>query len=193
MNKIALTFDDGPNPFWTLKVANVLDKYGVKGNFFVIGKWAEKYPDIVRELFWRGHLIGNHSYSHSQNTDVADMLKADKVITEITGETLKFVRFPYLVVNFPFIKNAYFAGKKIVDCDVNPVDYTDKRCLEIAMNVISMAEAGSIILLHDGSDKEKEMETRPEEMVKALPKIIESLIAKDFKIVTLEEYYANSN
>jgi len=174
MNKIALTFDDGPNPFWTLKVADVLDKYGVKGNFFVIGKWAEKYPEIVKEVFRRGHLIGNHSYSHS--TEGGDFDRAEKVISGIIGEKTKFIRMPF----------------STTDYNINSLDYCEydkgliiKRVLKSVRIRISM---NSIILFHDGSDREEEMENRPKEMFKALPKIIEGLIAKDFKIITLDKY-----
>lgn len=174
MNKIALTFDDGPNPFWTLKVADVLDKYGVKGNFFVIGKWAEKYPEIVKEVFKRKHLIGNHSYSHS--TEGGDFDRAEKIISGIIGEKTKFIRMPF----------------STTDYNINSLDYCEadkwsiyKRVLKSAIKNASM---GSIVLFHDGSDIEKEMETRPKEMFKALPNIIESLIAKEFKIVTLDKY-----
>lgn len=174
MRKIALTFDDGPNPFWTLKIADVLDKYGVKGNFFVIGKWAEKYPEIVKEVFRRGHLIGNHTYSHLGG--IFDFDKSEQVISDIIGENTKFKRIPF----------------STTDYNINSLDYCEANKWSIYRRVlksaIKNASMDSIVLFHDGSDIEKEMETRPKEMFKALPNIIESLIAKEFKIVTLDKY-----
>ena len=62
--RIALTFDDGPHPYQTDKILALLEKYDIKATFFVIGKNAELYPDIVKRELDEGHEIGNHSYSH---------------------------------------------------------------------------------------------------------------------------------
>src|SRR5258706_6086879 len=104
INKVALTFDDGPNPFYTLKILDILDSYNIKGNFFILGKWAEKYPNIVQEIFTRGHLIGNHTYSHPSIGN-GDFEKAEKVIQNIIGVQTNFIRAPYfhthLCRNYP--------------------------------------------------------------------------------------------
>src|SRR5439155_960798 len=64
--EVALTFDDGPNIVYTLEVRDVLDRYGVKGTFFTVGKALDKRPDISRALLQDGHLLGNHSYLHDE-------------------------------------------------------------------------------------------------------------------------------
>ena len=61
---IAITFDDGPHPEFTPKAMKLLKKYNAKATFFCIGKNAEKYPELVRNILSEGHVIGNHSYSH---------------------------------------------------------------------------------------------------------------------------------
>src|ERR1700704_3926179 len=61
---VALTFDDGPDPFHTPKVLDVLDQHHVKATFFMMGRNVERYPKVDREVLRRGHEIGNHSYSH---------------------------------------------------------------------------------------------------------------------------------
>ena len=63
---IALTFDDGPHPENTPRILDILKDKGVKATFFVIGKNAEKYPDLLRRIDAEGHIVGNHSYSHNQ-------------------------------------------------------------------------------------------------------------------------------
>ncbi len=184
-NKIALTFDDGPNPFWTRKILDILEKYGVKGNFFVLGKWAEKYPEIIRETFDSGHLIGNHTCSHPK-TGYGDFEKAEEIIFDIIGEHTKFIRPPHLLVNlcenYPPAVNGVV---KIINCDVFPEDYKNeadytKRFVE------EKTQSGSIIGIHDGSQREEELENRPSEMFKALPEIIEKLKQK-FEFVTLDK------
>ena len=63
-NMVALTFDDGPHPAFTTQELAVLDRYGVKATFFVIGKMAQKYPDSVRAIHDAGHVVGNHTWDH---------------------------------------------------------------------------------------------------------------------------------
>jgi peptidoglycan/xylan/chitin deacetylase (PgdA/CDA1 family) len=185
-NKIAITFDDGPNPFWTRKILDVLDEYNVKANFFVLGKWAEKHPNILKETFEKGHLIGNHTYSHPKE-GIGDFEKAEEIIFRITGEHTKFIRAPYF--NTMLCNNyvpAMCEEVKIIGADVFPLDWKSKS-EEIEKRVGEKTQNGSIVFLHDGSHREEELKNRPSEMFKALPKIIEKLKEK-FKIVRLDEF-----
>jgi peptidoglycan/xylan/chitin deacetylase (PgdA/CDA1 family) len=184
-NKIALTFDDGPNDSWTLKVLDILDNFDVKANFFILGKWAEKYPNIVKETFRRGHLIGNHTYSHP-NTGCGDFEKAEKIIFNIIGENTKFIRPPYNLVELCYCYNPAMKGEvKIINNEVIPQDWK-KESDEIITSIEQKTQNGSIILLHDGSQREYELENRPAEMFKALPNILKNLKTK-FEIVKLDE------
>src|ERR1700688_2354393 len=63
--KIALTFDDGPNPAVTPRLLELFDRYAVRATFFMIGKFARACPELVKEISVRGHLIGNHSDTHA--------------------------------------------------------------------------------------------------------------------------------
>lgn len=175
-NKIALTFDDGPNPFFTEKVMDVLDQYGVRANFFVLGRWADIYPEIVKEIHDRGHLIGNHGYSHSK--EIGDFGKAEDLIFKIIGKHSRFIRPPYLD---PGLCAGYaplkFGQAKIIGTDVFLRDYKH-NAPEIIDFAAKNTQNGSIILLHDGSNHEENLKDRPAEMFEALPKIIEILRAK---------------
>jgi len=186
-NEIALTFDDGPNPFWTIKITDLLEKHGVKGNFFVLGKRAEEYEGIVKEIFIRGHLIGNHSYSHPKEGH-GDFEKAEEIIFNIIGEHTKFIRPPYLLANLcNNYKPAINKEVKIINCDVFPHDH--KSSAEIIKKIIEkQTKNGSIIGLHDGSRKDEELKNRPTELFKVLPGILENLKAR-FKIVRLDEIH----
>ncbi|MFA6376524.1 MAG: polysaccharide deacetylase family protein [Candidatus Paceibacterota bacterium] len=183
-NKIALTFDDGPNVFWTEKILSVLDKYGVKANFFVLGKWAEACPEIVKTIYERGHLIGNHSYSHSKETGAFD--KAKEIIFGITGAATKFIRPPYLDSKLcASYAPAQCGAAKIIGADVFPRDY-EHTAAEIIDFVVKQTQNGSIILLHDGSNHGQDQQSRPGQMFAALPEIIERMRG-NFQFARLDE------
>ena len=70
-NKVAITFDDGPDPQWTPKILDVLKEKGVKATFFLIGVEAEKYPNIAKRIYNEGHEIGNHTFTHPDISNVS--------------------------------------------------------------------------------------------------------------------------
>lgn len=185
INKVALTFDDGPNPFWTRKVLDVLDEHNVRANFFVLGKWAEKYREIVKETSKREHLVGNHSYSHPSIGD-GDFKKAEEIIFDIIGLHTKFIRPPYNKVSLCQNYIPAINGEvRIINNDVIPADWENNS--KIILDVIEKrTQNGSIILLHDGSEKDSELEYRPSEMFKALPEMLSKLKEK-YEIVRLDE------
>jgi peptidoglycan-N-acetylglucosamine deacetylase len=190
INKIALNFDDGPNPYWTEKVLDILKDQGVKANFFVLGKYAEKYGRIIKRSFDEGHLIGNHTYSHpklEEGHERGDFEVAEEIIYKIIGEHTKFIRPPYnhtgLCADYaPAVKGEI----KIINNDVIPHDWQE-NAENILRVVMEKTQNGSIILLHDGSHREEQLETRPTEMFKVLPAIIKELKNKGFEFARLDE------
>ncbi|MCL2756531.1 MAG: polysaccharide deacetylase [Coriobacteriia bacterium] len=100
--RIYLTFDDGPSKVSTPKILEILDDYGIKATFFVVGRTAEYYPDILRQTLAEGHLLANHGYSHvystiyaSSSAFIQDIQSCNSVIANITGTTPKrILRFP---------------------------------------------------------------------------------------------------
>jgi peptidoglycan/xylan/chitin deacetylase (PgdA/CDA1 family) len=185
INKVALTFDDGPNPFWTTKVLDLLDQYSIKANFFVLGKWVEEYPEIVKEISRRGHLIGNHSYSHAKG--VGDFERAEDSIFKIGGLHTKFIRPPYLDKHIcRDYKPAVSEEVKIIGGD----GLNDWRAVSVE-EILAVAREkinnGSIIILHDGANKEEQREDRPKMMFESLPQIIEIIGKKGLEIVRLDQ------
>src|SRR6266849_4639909 len=64
LRKLAITFDDGPNPAITPKLLDLLDRYQAKATFFLIGRFVRECPDLVKETAARGHVLGNHTETH---------------------------------------------------------------------------------------------------------------------------------
>ena len=73
-NRVSITFDDGPDPDWTPAILDILKERGVKAVFFVIGKNAELYPDLLRRIADEGHEIGNHSFTHANLRELPESL-----------------------------------------------------------------------------------------------------------------------
>lgn len=194
--KIAyLTFDDGPSTKSTPEILKVLDDYNIKATFFMLGKNAEMYPEIVKEVYDKGHKIANHSYGHDykylyRNLDnlIKDIYKCDQVYKEILGEDFntKLFRFPggcygekkramrrallekegYVSYNWNSL-NGDSEGK------IFSKDHLIKRFNE------TRGQDKLIILMHDTNAKH----TTPE----ALPEMIEILIKEGYSFGTLPE------
>ncbi|HKV44088.1 MAG TPA: polysaccharide deacetylase family protein [bacterium] len=187
---VALTFDDGPNPPRTDQVLDILAFKDVRAAFFIIGKWAERFPNAVERIEEAGHVIGNHSYRHVK--DLGDFDRAEAVITAITGKASAFLRFHYLD-NFAVVLQSPLAISpevKIVYADVNPADYAQTDPEEILRRVLDSPHLGngSIIDLHDGSETEDDAARlrRPIPTIKALPKIIDGLRTRGLEPVGLD-------
>ncbi|WP_163651861.1 polysaccharide deacetylase family protein [Listeria sp. PSOL-1] len=150
--KIALTFDDGPNPKTTPKVLELLKKYHVKATFFVLGKAAKAHPDLVKEEYEAGHEIGNHSWDHPQLTKKSpeevssQILKTQFVIYQATGHFPDFVRPPYGAVHKDTAENI---GIPIAQWSVDTMDWKLKKPPLITNQVKARAYDGAIVLMHD--------------------------------------------
>ncbi len=159
-NHISITFDDGPNPIYTPKVLSLLKENNAKATFFLIGKNAEKQPDLVRQILSEGHAIGNHSYSHSKNFGffssenvAAELKRTNSILKEITGKELKLFRPPFGVTN-PNIKKALkTTGHLSIGWSKRSFDTTSLSEKRILKRITSNLKKGDIILLHDSSAK----------------------------------------
>ncbi len=159
-NHISITFDDGPNPDFTPKVLSLLKENNAKATFFLIGKNAEKYPEIVRQIIEEGHTIGNHSYSHSKNFGffssekvVAELNQTNSILKEITGKEITMFRPPFGVTN-PNIKKALKNTEHFsIGWSKRSLDTTNLSEKKILKRITSNLRKGDIILLHDTSAK----------------------------------------
>lgn len=176
---IALTFDDGPGDY-TEALLDGLNENGARVTFFVIGKKAEKNPQIVKRAYDEGHLIGNHSYDHinllaSSISDIEESIdKSADVVQEITGERPLFFRAPHGYTTAYQLKklNRFF-----VKWSVDTYDWKGKDAEYIYNRIMKKAADGQIILLHDTK----------EATVEAVLRAIPELQAQGYEFVRVDE------
>lgn len=155
---ISITFDDGPDAVNTPQILQVLKKLDVKAAFFCIGKKLKGNETLITEMIRDGHVIGNHSYSHSWWFDFLlsgkirkDLEETDKFIQTITGKTPAFFRPPYGVIN-PMVSNALKGQHWITVCwNIRSFDTMKQDHEKISGRILRQLQPGSILLLHDHS------------------------------------------
>lgn len=179
---VALTFDDGPNPYFTLQILGILDYFSIKATFFVIGRRCLEYPDILKETYSRGHLIGNHTFSHEKG----DFMASDDVINRIIDKACVYVRPPFYDLALCAEEELYLRDKIIVTGDVDSKDYLSITSNEVYKNTIEQAVSGSIIDFHDGSEISDDLKIRAQKTVDALPEIITTLLRNHFSLARID-------
>ena len=178
--KIALTFDDGPHPYYTEQLLDGLKERNVKATFFVLGKHAEQYPELVKRMSDEGHLIGNHTYSHVQlnkrNSEAfkEELKKTSELIEELTGQEVQYVRPPYGTWDKKFEEELNMFP---VLWNIDPLDWSSSNVPGIVKKVTSKARENSIILMHD------EYKTT----VTAALQVIDELQKQGYEFVTVDE------
>ncbi len=184
---VALTFDDGPHPEYTYRILRILNFYKAKATFFVVGTQVEKYPQWVKMANQLGMEIGSHTYEHfrlnllSKEEAHYQIEQNQKLIKSLVGYEPLFLRPPGGRVNSEVGRLASEYGLVIAWWSFNSNDLSERSADEIYQSVVERIEPGAIFLLHDGS----------EETVKALPRIIEELRRRGYRLVTMSEMYRN--
>lgn len=178
--KIALTFDDGPHPYYTEQLLDGLKERDVRVTFFVTGEHAELHPDVIARMHEEGHLIGNHTYSHMQlrkgnREEFKDeLIQTNEVLREIIGEDVEYVRPPYGSWDKSFEKELNMFP---VLWTVDPLDWCSHSADCIAEKVVAKAGENDIILMHDYYDTS----------VTAALEIVDELLEEGYEFVTVEE------
>lgn len=150
--KVALTFDDGPDPKVTRQILETLQKHDAKATFFMLGSRVEYYPDIVTEMKDAGHELGNHTWTHADLTKLGperiakEIEKTSAIIEEVTGQKVEAFRPPYGAINNSVNE---MTGLPIVLWDVDTLDWKYRDPARILKVVKEHVKDGSIILMHD--------------------------------------------
>ncbi|MHA0858004.1 polysaccharide deacetylase family protein [Paenibacillus sp. CMAA1364] len=187
--RIALTFDDVPDPRFTSDVLDILSKYHVKATFFIVGQRAKKHPELVRRIHREGHAIGNHSYNHPLFTKISmdsykkQILHTEQIIDQLIHYKPKLIRPPYGEITEEQLKWAKKQGYKIVNWNVDSLDWKGLNKEEVMKNILTHVGPGSIILQHAGGGVGADLNGT----VQALPEVIKELTRKGYSFVTVPE------
>ena len=184
--RIALTFDDGPHRIYTEKVLDVLERYGVRATFFVIGSNVEDYPELVLREIAAGHEIGSHTYSHlhiigqSEESIEEELRHCENVLRDCASVRPRLFRPPEGVYGEGVLRAAAAFGYKVIYWSVDTRDWTHPSVEKIVDNVLNNTRGGSIILFHDFA-------VGKSETIEALEKIIPELQKRGYEFVTVSE------
>jgi peptidoglycan/xylan/chitin deacetylase (PgdA/CDA1 family) len=181
---ISLTFDDGPHPDTTPRILEILKEKNIQATFFVIGKNAVRYPDLLRQMHEEGHTIANHSFSHhyligffSKKKLKTDLAHCNEVIRDIIGKTPLFFRPPFGVTNPRYASVLKELQLISIGWSLRSLDTRAKSKYQIINKVISGLKTKDIILLHDNLEVTAD----------SLADVIEHCLHKGLKIVPLSQ------
>ncbi len=182
-NKIAVTFDCAWENSNTDALIDILGEYGARGTFFVTGDWCDRYPDDVKKLHDAGHEIENHSDQHPHvaginvNDLINDTKECSRKIEMLTGEEPRLYRAPYGEYDDNLITTLDGMGMKVIQWDVDSVDWKKPSPDDIKKKILGKAKSGSILLFHNDL----------ENTTAALPEILKSLKADGYELVGVED------
>ena len=184
--KIAITFDDGPHPFLTQQILDILDQHGVKATFFMVGVNIINYPDAARAVLKAGHEVGNHTFSHTHLKQLSEAQVArelgycEDALEELCEYRPHLFRPPEGAVNTYVEHCSESNDYTLILWSLDTRDWESKNTEQIVDTVLSHVEAGDIILMHDYIGRHSKT---PEALSILLPKLLE----RGFEPVTVSE------
>ena len=201
-NKVALTFDDGPDPEWTPKILDVLKEKNATATFFLIGIQTDKFSGIAKRIYNEGHTIGNHTFTHPDVSNIStaymkvELNLTERLFASLVGIRTTLMRPPYAIDEEPDtadqvrpLEVPQDMGYITVGNRIDPNDWSDNPSAErITAYVLSHLppcrqenlRCGNIVLLHDGGGNRAET-------VRALPMIIDGIRARGYEIAPVYE------
>jgi cellulose synthase/poly-beta-1,6-N-acetylglucosamine synthase-like glycosyltransferase/peptidoglycan/xylan/chitin deacetylase (PgdA/CDA1 family) len=197
--KLALTFDDGPDPEWTPDILRILKEKKVPATFFMIGSNMEAHPGLVQRVMADGHEVGNHTYTHPNLADTPEaavrleLNATQRLFQALTGRSMVFFRSPYLSDASPSdadeiepIKQAQALGYIEVTANLDTLDWEPLTVDQMQAQVFGALHnrnpdlRGNVVLMHDsGGDRSKTLIL--------LPRLIDALRAQGYSFVPLSQ------
>ena len=180
---LSISFDAAWGNEDTQQLIDILDKYGVKATFFVVGEWVDKYPESVKALFDAGHEVMSHSNTHahfnslSADEIVADLTACGDKIEGVTGVRPTLFRCPYGEYDDHVINAVRSMDIEPIQWDVDSLDWKDLSAADITKRVTGKVQPGSIVLFHNAALHTPE----------ALPGIIEALLQQGYTFVPISQ------
>jgi len=188
---VSLSFDAAWGAEDTLTILDILDKYNIKTTFFMTGEWINNYPDMVREIYSRGHDLGNHSQNHKQMSKLSvdeqktEIMSVYEKIEALTGYKSFLFRPPYGDYDSTLIDTVYSCNFYPIEWNVDSLDWKNYGVNNIIRTVTKHKAlcSGSIILLHNGAKYTAD----------ALEEIIKDLLQQGFDIVPISDLIIREN
>jgi peptidoglycan/xylan/chitin deacetylase (PgdA/CDA1 family) len=191
-NRIALTFDDGPTPGSTERALDALREGQATATFFIVGENAARHPDLLRRIHDEGHLIANHTYSHSHYGVMRtlpywqrEIRRTDELVESILGLRPALFRPPMGVKTWHTARAARELGHAVITWSRRAMDGLPTTSQRI-VNRLSTAADGEILLLHDGVEPHAPHHDRAA-TVGAIVPLIEKLRARGLSPARLDE------
>lgn len=181
--KLSISFDAAWGTTQTNGILDILDRYNVKTTFFLVGFWAEKNPEFVREIIARGHEIGNHSATHPHMSQLSqaqireELRKCSALVESITGTPTTLFRPPYGEYNNDVVRVSREEGYECVQWNVDSLDWKNKGAQDMIDRCTRSVHPGDIVLFHNDSKY----------ILDALPAILEYYQRAGYRIVPVSE------
>lgn len=188
VRRIALTFDDGPNPDYTPRILEILNRHDAHATFFTVGTFAKKHPGIVRSILDGGHEIACHTWGHADCTKLTDqevrrqLLWWESACPAHQEAAVRWFRPPYGATDSRVRDICSAAGYRTILWTADTHDWTRPGVNTICNRVLQMARDGACILMHDGGGPRSQT-------VAALKKLVPELQQRGYQFVTLSELY----
>ena len=187
--QIAITFDAAWTNQDTEQLIQILKKHNAKATFFIVGDWAEKFPESVKAFYNAGHTIANHSDTHkafskcSREEIQQEIVNCNKKLESITGNKVTLLRAPSGDYTDQSLDVAKSLEMQTIQWNVDSLDYTGLSVDEIVQRVVSRIENGSIVLFHNGVENTAE----------ALDVILTQLSTQGYSFVSVEDLIYKDN
>ena len=189
--QMALTYDDGPNDPHTPRLLEVLAKHNVKATFFVIGRYVQRRPDLVRELVKAGHVVGNHTFTHphlavSAAVETTNQLEeCQRAVQEVSGEAPRLFRPPFGSRRPATLRIARSMGLEPVMWNVTSWDWKMPPADKIVQICMRQMRGGDVILMHDGGHRAFGADRS--RTVLATERLIERHKSEGYEFVTIQQ------
>lgn len=180
---LSISFDAAWGSANTEELLNILDRYEARTTFFLVGFWAEKFPELVAEIVARGHEIGNHSATHPHMSQLSaaqireELRKTSDLVKSITGQPTTLFRPPYGEYNDLVVRVSREEGYECVQWNVDSLDWKNLGTQNMISQCTKAVNPGDIVLFHNDSKY----------ILEALPTILEYYTQAGYRIIPISE------
>ena len=190
--RLALTFDDGPDPTWTPRVLDALSAAGVRATFFLIGERALRAPELVRRMVREGHEVASHSWSHrclwlcGPRATADEIDRAHETLAALAGTPPRHFRPPWGMVNAAMFGALRRVGERCVFWSIQPEGRRPVAAGRQIAHVLARARPGAFVDLHDAEGTPG----APARLAQALPPLLAGLRERGYALTTVDDLLA---